>query len=183
MKAPVCFRKIQADFCLRVLHTLTMNNARRLFLVGLVIFLSGCGPKEPAVPAVPEVDEAVARREQYFGAEAKTPGIDWRSSGLGIRILVPGAGPSPKMTDTIRVHYIGRLKDGTVFDDSHPRGPADFVVNQLIAGWSAAMPSLKAGGKAVIFVPPYLGYGGIRAGKIPPDSGLIFEVELIAVNP
>jgi FKBP-type peptidyl-prolyl cis-trans isomerase len=88
------------------------------------------------------------------------------------------------MNDTIRVHYIGRLKDGQVFDDSHQRGePSDFVVNQLISGWAAAMPSLKPGGRAIFFIPPYLGYGGLRAGKIPPESGLIFEVELIAVNP
>jgi FKBP-type peptidyl-prolyl cis-trans isomerase FklB len=98
--------------------------------------------------------------------------------------LVPGEGAAPQLTDRIRVHYVGRLKDGRVFDDSHPRGqPADFVVNQLITGWAAAMPTLKPGGRAQFFIPPNLGYGGVRAGSIPPYSGLIFEVELIAVNP
>ena len=159
-----------------------MKRCSLLMVVGLLF--SGCSPQEPAAPVVSEADEAAARHEQFFGAEAKAPGIEWRSSGLGIRVLVAGEGPAPKMSDTIRVHYVGRLKDGTVFDDSHPRGkPSDFVVNQLITGWAAAMPSLKAGGRAVIFIPPQLGYGGMRAGKIPPDSGLIFEVELLAVNP
>jgi len=95
-----------------------------------------------------------------------------------------GEGAAPAMTDRVRVHYTGRLKDGTVFDDSHKNGkPSDFVVNRLITGWSAAMSSLKPGGKGVFYIPSHLGYGGLRAGNIPPFSGLIFEVELIAVNP
>ena len=155
----------------------------RLFLIGVILGLAGCGPKE-SPPAAPEVDEAVVRREEYFGAEARASDIAWRSSGLGVRILAPGEGPAPKLSDTVRVHYVGRLKNGQVFDDSRARGkPSDFIVNQLITGWAAAMPSLKPGGRAVFFIPPYLGYGGLRAGKIPPDSGLIFDVELIAVNP
>jgi FKBP-type peptidyl-prolyl cis-trans isomerase len=161
-----------------------MHHALRLLTIGLVLGLTGCGPKEPVPVAVPAVDEAALQHEQYFGPEAKAPEINWRPSGLGIRILVPGEGAAPKLSDTIRVHYVGRLKDGQVFDDTHTRGrPSDFVVSQLIAGWAAAMPSLKPGGRAVIFIPPYLGYGGMRAGMIPPNSGLIFEVELIAVNP
>lgn len=153
-----------------------------VWLGAVLLLLAGCGPKEP--PPAPEQDEALMWREQYFGALAQTPGIEWRASGLGIRILAPGTGEAPKMTDRIRVHYVGRLKDGTVFDDSHARGkPADFVVNQLITGWAAAMPALKPGGRAEFYIPPHLGYGGLRSGKIPPHSGLIFEVELLAVNP
>ena len=117
-------------------------------------------------------------------AAAKDPAIEWRSSGLGIKIVVPGEGTAPKLTDTVRVHYRGRLKDGKVFDDSHPRGkPSDFVVNRLVTGLAAGIPSLKPGGRAVFFIPPSLGYGGMRSGDIPPLSGLIFEVELLAVNP
>jgi FKBP-type peptidyl-prolyl cis-trans isomerase len=161
-----------------------MNQMLRLLVLGMILGLAGCSPKEP-VPAGPsEADEAARLHEEFFGAEGKSPDITWRSSGLGIRLLTPGSGTAPAMNDTIRVHYIGRLKDGQVFDDSHQRGePSDFVVNQLISGWAAAMPSLKPGGRAIFFIPPYLGYGGLRAGKIPPESGLIFEVELIAVNP
>ena len=79
---------------------------------------------------------------------------------------------------------MGTLVNGTVFDDSRARGkPSDFPVNGLIPGWSAAMLTLRAGGKALIYIPPHLGYGGVRAGNIPPFSGLIFEVEVLAVNP
>lgn len=153
-------------------------------MIGLALGLAGCAPKEEPPPVVSEADQAAARRDKFFGESARDPAIQWRPSGLGIKIVIPGEGAAPGPTDRIRVHYIGRLKDGKVFDDSYPRGkPSDFVVNRLITGWAAAMPSLKPGGKAVFFIPPSLGYGGMRAGDIPPVSGLIFEVELIAVNP
>ena len=178
------FARILADFSRGVFQSVGMRQVLPLLAVGGVLLLAGCSSKEPEAPVVSEADEAALQHEKFFGAEAKAPGIAWRSSGLGVRILAPGDGPAPKMSDTVRVHYVGRLKDGTVFDDSHNRGkPSDFVVGQLITGWAAAMPSMKAGGRAVFLIPPYLGYGGMRAGRIPPDSGLIFEVELIAVNP
>lgn len=162
-----------------------MQRPLGLFALVLALFAAGCGPKAPPAPVVPEKTEAELRRLDYFGPEvAADPGVQWRPSGLGIKVVTPGEGLAPQMTDRVRVHYTGRLKDGTVFDDSHPRGkPSDFVVNRLITGWSASMPSLKPGGKGIFYIPPHLGYGGIRAGKIPPHSGLIFEVELIAVNP
>jgi FKBP-type peptidyl-prolyl cis-trans isomerase len=150
----------------------------------LVLFLAGCEPPPP--PAAPERDEAAYWREEYFGPQvAKQKDIAWRSSGLGIRILNPGEGQPPQLMDHVLVHYTGRLKDGTVFADSHAGAgrPSNFVVSRLITGWAAAMPSLKPGGRAVFYIPPHLGYGGLQSGKIPPGSGLIFEVELLAVNP
>lgn len=118
----------------------------------LILVLAGCTPQEPAVQPISEADAAAVQRDQWFGAEAKATDIAWRSSGRGIRLLVAGEGEAPKLGDTVRVHYVGRLKDGQVFDDSHPRGrPAEFVVGQLIVGWAAAMPSLKPGGRAVFF--------------------------------
>lgn len=162
-----------------------MNPGPRMMLLAAVLVLAGCAPKPPAAPAAPAKTEAELRREQYFGPEiAADKAITWRTSNLGIKLLTPGEGPLVQLQDRVRVHYTGRLKDGTVFDSSIARGkPADFSVDRLISGWSAAMLTLKPGAKAVICVPPHLGYGGLRSGKIPPFSGLIFEVELIAVNP
>ncbi|HEY4246003.1 MAG TPA: FKBP-type peptidyl-prolyl cis-trans isomerase [Lacunisphaera sp.] len=160
-----------------------MNRFPVILLCGLVILAAGCGPKE-VEPAVPAVDEAALRHEKLFGVEAKTPGITWRSSGLGVLILIPGEGAPPKMSDKVRVNYVGKLKDGQVFADSHTTGkPADFVVNQLITGWAAAMTLLKPGSHAKLFIPPALGYGGMNSAKIPANSGLIFDVELLVVNP
>lgn len=162
-----------------------MNRGVILLLALLGLGLGGCGPKAPPAPVVPEKTEAELRREEYFGAElAADKGIAWRPSNLGIRILVPGEGPLVQLQDRVRVHYTGRLLDGTVFTDSRAGGqPSDFPVNGLIPGWSAGMLTLRPGGKAVFYVPPHLGYGGLRSGKIPPFSALVFDVELIAVNP
>ncbi len=156
-----------------------------LSLLTTLLALAGCAPQPPPPPVVPEKTEAELRREQYFGPEiAADKAIVWRTSNLGIKLLAPGEGPLVQLQDRVRVHYTGRLKDGTVFDSSRTRGkPSDFAVDRLITGWSAAMLTLKPGGKAVIYIPPHLGYGGLRSGNIPPFSGLIFDIELLAVNP
>lgn len=150
-----------------------------------LLLLLGCGPKEPPAPAVPDKTVDEQRRGEYFGAViAGDKAIAWRPSNLGIKMLSPGEGAMLQLTDRVRVHYTGRLRDGTVFDDSRARGqPAEFNLNALIAGWSAGMLTLRPGGRAVFYIPPHLGYGGLRAGKVPPFSGLIFEVEVLAVNP
>ncbi|HVU17580.1 MAG TPA: FKBP-type peptidyl-prolyl cis-trans isomerase [Candidatus Didemnitutus sp.] len=152
-------------------------------LLFAVLLLAGCSPKEPEKPVV-VVDQAAADHLKYFGDAAKAPDITWRTSGLGIRILAAGTGDLVKPNDVVRVQYIGRLKDGTVFEDSHKNGgPVDFTVSQLIIGWSVAMQAMHPGGHAEFYIPPALGYGAMRAGNIPPNSGLIFDVELLAVNP
>lgn len=161
-----------------------MKEMFRLLMVGAGLLLVACRPAEPAVPVVSEADQAALRRAELFGDRAQDPAIAWRASGLGIKIILPGEGAAPTSTDRIRVHYLGRLKDGKVFDDTRKRGkPAEFTVNRLITGLAAGIPALKPGGQAVFFIPPSLGYGGMRSGDIPPVSGLIFDVELIAVNP
>ncbi|WP_415908111.1 FKBP-type peptidyl-prolyl cis-trans isomerase [Oleiharenicola sp. Vm1] len=148
------------------------------------LVLAGCGPKEPAAPAAPEKSVAEERRENWFGAKlAADPTIQWRDSGLGIQVLRAGEGPTPQRTDKVRVNYVGRLLDGTEFDRSAAGKPAVFSVQNLVTGLAAGVTTMRAGGKAVFYIPPHLGYGGIRAGKIPPNSSLVFEVELLEVNP
>jgi FKBP-type peptidyl-prolyl cis-trans isomerase len=107
------------------------------------------------------------------------------ASGLVISILVPGPeGPRPKPGDTVRVHYTGWLQDGTVFDDSRRRGePARFVLGGVIEGWNEALATMTPGTRAKLSIPPSLGYGSRRQGIIPPDSTLIFDVELLGVEP
>lgn len=162
-----------------------MKRCASFLLVAGLMGLAGCGPKPPPAPAVAEKTEAEVRREDYFGAEiAADRSITWRSTNLGIKVIAPGEGPLIQLQDRVQVHYTGRLKDGTVFDDTREKGkPATFPINGLIPGWSAAMLTLKPGAKAIIYIPPHLGYGGIRAGKVPPFSGLVFDVEVLAVNP
>ena len=106
------------------------------------------------------------------------------ASGLKYQVLNHGTGTvSPKATDTVKVHYHGTFPDGRVFDSSVQRGePATFPLNQVIAGWTEGLQLMKVGDKFKFEVPPDLAYGpGGRPG-IPPNSTLVFEVELLGIQ-
>jgi FKBP-type peptidyl-prolyl cis-trans isomerase FkpA len=155
------------------------------FLVlGLMGIVAGCGPSKPTAPVAAKRDDATIMREWLYGPRSSLPGVVWQPSGLGIRVIAPGAGVTPGRADRVRVHYICSLKDGKVIDDSHTRGaPADLTVKSLIVGWAEGMAALKPGGRAEFFIPPSLGYGTMGGGGVPAGAGLIFDVELLAVNP
>jgi len=105
-------------------------------------------------------------------------------SGLRYEITQPGAGAYPKPTETVRVHYTGRLVDGSVFDSSVDRGePAEFGLDQVIPGWTEGIQKVNKGGKIKLYVPPDLAYGDDGRPGIPPGSTLIFEVELLDIKP
>lgn len=107
------------------------------------------------------------------------------SSGLYYIETKKGTGPSPKESDVVKVHYTGRLLDGTVFDSSVERGePVEFPLNQVIRGWTEGLQLMKVGGKATLLLPSSIGYGPNGAGdRIPPYSPLLFEVELLEIMP
>lgn len=118
--------------------------------------------------------------DKYRKAFAKKSGVHKTESGLLYRIIKTGKGESPKVEDTVKVHYKGTLVDGTVFDSSYDRGePIEFQLSQLIPAWKEAIPMLKKGGEMEIVVPPELGYGNQPAGKIPAQSTLNFKIELL----
>ena len=123
----------------------------------------------------------MAARKELFGDEALAKDIQWEEDGFGYRIVKEGTAPKPTLGTVVRVNYTGRLKDGTVFD--HPAKPADFSIGRTITGLSLGLQMLGTGGKAVLFVPPSLGYGPRAVAGIPPNSGLIFDVDVVAVNP
>jgi FKBP-type peptidyl-prolyl cis-trans isomerase len=104
-------------------------------------------------------------------------------SGLRYEIVQPGQGAYPKPTDTVKVHYTGRLLNGTIFDSSVDRGqPADIQLNNVIPGWTEGLQKINEGGKIRLYIPPSLAYGDSGQGAIPPSSTLIFDVELLSIQ-
>lgn len=126
---------------------------------------------------------AKAAGEEYLAENARKDGVTVLPSGLQYMVLREGSGRRPKATDTVRCHYEGFLTDGTLFDSSLRRGePAEFGLQQVIAGWTEGLQLMQEGAKYRFFIPYKLGYGEAGAGRsIPPYSALIFDVELIKV--
>ncbi|HOS17038.1 MAG TPA: FKBP-type peptidyl-prolyl cis-trans isomerase [Bacteroidales bacterium] len=107
-------------------------------------------------------------------------------SGLQYKVLLEGKGPKPLATDKVKVHYVGTLYDGTVFDSSRQRGePAVFPLNQVIKGWTEGLQLMTVGSKYKFWIPAELAYGDRPVGQVPKSAGsmLIFEVELLEINP
>jgi len=98
--------------------------------------------------------------------------------------LVVGTGATAAAGDTVTVHYVGTFTNGTVFDSSYSRNqPFAFRVGagQVIAGWDQGVPGMKVGGKRRLTIPPSLAYGSTGAGPIPPNSTLVFEIDLLSI--
>ncbi len=126
--------------------------------------------------------EASAAFVQKMAAEK---GAETTASGLVYIELTEGSGPSPSATDTVRVHYHGTLRDGTVFDSSVDRGePISFALNGVIPCWTEGVQKMKVGGKSRLICPSDIAYGDRGAGgDIKPGAALNFEVELLGIEP
>lgn len=120
----------------------------------------------------------------FLAANKDKEGVQVTDSGLQYLVIEAGDGVSPAAEDTVSVHYEGTLVDGTVFDSSIQRGtPASFPLNRVISGWTEGLQLMQVGAKYRFFIPSELGYGARDAGQIPPNSTLIFDVELLDVTP
>jgi FKBP-type peptidyl-prolyl cis-trans isomerase FklB len=126
----------------------------------------------------------LSESKAFLAENGKKEGIKTLPSGLQYKVFAEGSGKMPKAEDTVTVNYKGTLIDGTEFDNSYKRGqPATFQVKGVIKGWTEALQLMKEGSKWQFFIPPDLAYGEGGAGRsIPPNSTLIFEVELISVK-
>lgn len=124
--------------------------------------------------------------EAFFADNAKKEGVQATESGLQYKVLsASGNDQKPGVDDTVVVHYRGTLLNGEEFDSSYSRNePASFVLSHVIPGWTEALQLMNVGDKFEIYIPSDLAYGAGGAGpKIGPNAALIFEVELLDINP
>lgn len=130
-------------------------------------------------------EENRAEGDAFLAENAEIEGITVTESGLQYKVIEEGEGDRPTDSSMVTVHYEGKLLDGTTFDSSYERGePIEFEVGQVIPGWTEAIQLMRPGAKWQVFIPSDLGYGerGTPNGEIPPNSVLIFDVELLSVQ-
>lgn len=161
---------------------------RSLFLIAVAaLTLTACGPSKAEVAASQAQAEAnKTAAAEYMAKAAKEPGTKALPSGVLYRVVRsgPATGGHPKLSDEIKIHYEGKLATtGKVFDSSYDRGsPAVFPLGILIDGWKEALVQMRPGDEWTLIVPPERGYGEEGAGAdIPPNSALIFRIELIDI--
>ncbi|MDH5262046.1 MAG: FKBP-type peptidyl-prolyl cis-trans isomerase [Gammaproteobacteria bacterium] len=129
--------------------------------------------------------ENIAAGKAFFATLADDADVEISESGLHYKVLDPGTGAKPSLTDSVLVHYKGTLIDGTQFDSSYDRGaPATFRLNQVVKGFGEGLTKIGAGGKIILYIPSDLGYGNSPrpGGVIKPGDSLIFECELLEVD-
>ncbi|MBQ0081935.1 MAG: FKBP-type peptidyl-prolyl cis-trans isomerase, partial [bacterium] len=141
--------------------------------------------KEYLQNLIDEIQEAknapvIAENKEFLRINAERTEVKVTESGLQYEVVKEGKGAKPVATSTVKVHYTGKLIDGTVFDSSVERGtPAEFELSRVIPGWTEGIQLMTVGSKYIFYIPYNLAYGEQGApGRIPGYSTLIFEVEL-----
>lgn len=132
-----------------------------------------------------EAAENQQKGEEFLAENKNNEGVQVTDSGLQYKVLEEGSGESPTSSDEVKVHYRGTLLDGTEFDSSYNGDPVQFPLNQVIPGWTEGVQLMQEGAKYKFWIPGELGYGSNPrpGGPIGPNETLIFEVELLEVNP
>ncbi|MDR9425001.1 MAG: FKBP-type peptidyl-prolyl cis-trans isomerase [Marinobacter sp.] len=122
--------------------------------------------------------------EAFLAENAEREGVQTTESGLQYEVIEEGDGESPEATDQVQVHYTGELISGEVFDSSRERGqPVTFGLSQVIPGWTEGLQLMNEGARYKLYIPSDLAYGQGGNQAIGPNATLVFDVELLAVNP
>ena len=137
--------------------------------------------KSEADAQVPQSEKALAAEQQFLAKEKAQSGVRELADGILLTELSPGSGAKPLASDEVQVKYMGRLPDGTVFDQSTQ--PQWFRLDSVITGWSSALQQMPVGAKWRLVIPSAQAYGADGAGElIPPYSPLVFEIELLGTR-
>lgn len=154
-----------------------MRNIIGIVFIGLLAsIVSSCGDRE--LTTMEQLAKDIGIIDKYLADNNIVAQED--PSGLRYVITTEGTGPKPKLSNIIVVKYTGKLLEGTIFEA--PNDPQTFPLSNLIAGWQIGFQLLPEGSTAVLYIPSGLGYGKTGGGPIPPNTNLIFEVELIQVK-
>lgn len=129
-----------------------------------------------------EAETNKTKSAEFLEKNKSAEGVKVTASGLQYMVVTEGTGPVPTKNDTVKCHYKGTLITGEQFDSSYDRGqPAEFPVGGVIPGWTEALQMMKVGSKYKLFIPSELAYGASGRPGIPPNSALVFEVELLDI--
>jgi len=132
-------------------------------------------------PQVPQSEQALAAEQQFMTTEKAKPGVRELADGILLTELAPGRGEKPGAYDRVQVKYVGRLPDGTIFDQSAQ--PQWFRLDSVISGWQSALQQMPVGAKWRLVIPSAQAYGADGAGElIAPYTPLVFEIELLATD-
>ena len=166
---------------------------RLVIVLAPIALLAACatGPSLPAAPDYSTISPALdasaqwqAGQQVYLDWNGAQPGWSTTASGLQYKRTSEANpdGAQPGETDTVLVHYAGRLINGSEFDSSYARNePIDFPLNRVIDGWTEGLQRMKVGDEWLLYVPPELGYGENGQGPVPPNAVLVFRVQLLDV--
>jgi FKBP-type peptidyl-prolyl cis-trans isomerase FklB len=168
---------------MRLLATLAAPMAAMTFLAAGAAHAQTPQPSAPPQLNAGPSANALAGKA-FLEKNAKEAGVVTLPQGLQYKVVREGpqGGLHPTQADEVKVHYEGKLLDGTVFDSSYERGvPAVFPLDGLVPAWVIALQRMKAGDEWILYVPPALGYGAQDKGEIPPDSVLVFRLQLLGM--
>ena len=158
---------------------------KKATLFALAFILTACGQAMDKTNAQTISEQNLQKGQAFLSETAKVPGVSVLPSGVMYKIISrsPNPGAQPTVADNVTINYEGKLLDGSVFDSSYARNePANFPLGRLIPAWQQVIPLMHVGDEIVLYTPPTAAYGERDLGEIPPNSTLIFRVQLLGIN-
>ena len=158
---------------------------KKTSIFALAFILTACGQAMDKTNAQTISEQNLQKGQAFLSETAKVPGVSVLPSGVMYKIISrsPNPGAQPTVADNVTINYEGKLLNGHVFDSSYARNqPADFPLSCLVPAWQEVIPLLHVGDEVTLYTPPSQGYGERDMGEIPPNSTLIFRIQLLGIQ-